>query len=91
MTKLGPATCASCGTLIVFREHERTLNPAPIDAVPSADPKANVLILPEYRYRVLKAGDVIPPGEGRFFSHFFTCPFADRHRPRKQAEMPVRA
>ncbi len=69
-------TCRSCGAPILWRKHQRTGKPAPIDAEPNPD--GNVLLLRENRYRALSREEreaAIARMEGPLHTnHFQTCP-----------------
>ncbi len=69
-------TCRSCGAPVLWRKHQRTGKPAPIDAEPNPD--GNVVLLGEERYYVLSPKERetwTSRVEGSLHTnHFQTCP-----------------
>lgn len=61
--------CRSCREYIVWRNHERTGKPAPIE-VKESD-KGNVYVNPDGTYGI---------GDGAYLNHFASCEQADSWR-----------
>lgn len=61
--------CDTCKRPIIWRTHERTGKPAPIDAAP--DPAGNIVLLDNRKYRVVSPA-MPEPGE-KHTNHYQTC------------------
>ncbi len=69
--------CSRCGAPIVWRKHDRTGNPAPIDTMPQLG--GNVDVIDDHTYRLIPRADVGPERMG-YVNHFATCPNAGSFR-----------
>jgi hypothetical protein len=72
-----PLTCRSCGTPIFFAR-TRDGNLMPLESLPPPPGQGNVIL-----QRTLEGKDeaiTVKPGEGKYRSHFATCPNAQSFR-----------
>lgn len=82
------ATCKSCRAPIRWLP-TRKGNKMPVDARPSTDPSANVVICDDGVVEVL--GPMDPrwaTSTPRYVSHFRSCPHADQHRRPAKGRRP---
>ena len=79
--------CGSCGASIIWATSDKG-HAMPLDPEPAEDGNVAVTEALEGRYfRVLRDGEKPADDEVRMFSHFMSCPFADRHRrPRRRSQ-----
>lgn len=81
---MSPEVCQACGAAIIFRNHERTGNRAPIDVTPVLG--GSLMLVGDDLYQVIPKPEIerlIAEGLHSRTPHYATCPKGEQFRKRR--------